>query len=25
VIYALTGDYKSDQSRLPAFLDAMSP
>jgi hypothetical protein len=25
VIYALTGDYKSDQSRLPAFLNAMSP
>jgi hypothetical protein len=25
VIYALTGDYKSDQSRLPAFLEGMSP
>jgi hypothetical protein len=25
VIYALTGDYKSDQSRLPAFLDGISP
>jgi hypothetical protein len=25
VIYALTGDYKSDQSRLPAFLDSMRP
>jgi hypothetical protein len=24
VIYALTGDYKSDQARLPAFLDGMS-
>ncbi len=24
VIYALTGDYKSDQSRLPAFLDGLS-
>jgi hypothetical protein len=25
VIYALTGDYKSDQSRLPAFMGGMSP
>jgi hypothetical protein len=25
VIYALTGDYKSEQSRLPAFLNSLQP